>query len=763
MFILKFLWHYPVRLTAYIKNNFWNVFFLIIALYTFLCSIHIDVINRNHNDFVSLPYQFLFVQKQELPLDVLSGGSIEENSGGNQQANRSNLYVFVLDVSSSMTKVNLNSHLHRKYVEGIAAVNDQFGYNIISAGNHPTRMELAKVRLYELLLELLIKKRKNAADEFSIWILGDKGRLAFPLDKKIKIGRNTIKDAIVKIDGLKQETNEEANYVSLFQRFSNVYKDELSENRLNQGEDSFFILTILSDLLPDTKKQYKARSKRLEQNWEQLEEKIEQISHSRTIINMIVFSEDEPDNQKTILPLLERNIDAFKLNKFFMGGGTGTKVLYSVKSSKEDIKFYYSTSYDISDTSFVIKSTTKDPYRIEIDLPAAINNIDIPKISLHCEKLGAIGDGIGQIKKIHSGGSPFRVTLYKNQKVKLSLRNRFHSIHPAPILRLRIDNENETLLIPITILKIFPHWVSIMFVFLQLFLLLSLVLKMIAWLTKERVTPQEVIDDYTAYGRQPYAEEKIVEKRRKPRPKKDSILVFVFPLLVLTSLVYFLSQQLCTSSKAAGKDKVPYLAGVEEVREKLNAIYSTKHFEIFRYTGDELVQGYQGIYYWIDIKDAVAGEPIKFEEGEYTIEDYSKKFLKSINKFGDEVLKKLKHKVPYKIFIKGQADRLGNKTFSRSFDPDFRPGKIKYYERLKGGGDTKFLPSIGITQAKEPIYNRDLPNLRAAFIQKKFHDLYKEERGLTAILEGDVALEISEEYRNAILILWVKWPRKPHK
>lgn len=758
MFVLKFLWQFPLRMLAYIKNNPRSVISMIIGLYFGLCTIYFDVINQNNNNFFSLPYQFLFAQKNEITLDQLTGENIGIKTAKTQSPKQNNLYLFVLDVSSSMNKVNPNSHLHTKYVEGIAEVNYRFGFGLIHAKSPPNRMDLAKVRLYELLMELLSKKRENSTDAFAIWTLGDKGRLIYPSNKKITIEPNSIKNAILTIDPLKQDTNVNANYVSLFDKFTNVYKDELTENQLNQSKAPFFIITVLSDLLPDQKKQYKARIKRLDQNWEELEEKIEQISHPNTIVNMVVFSEDEPDNQKTILPLLERNIETFKINKFFMADKTD--ILYTIRKSRASIKFYYTTSYELSETSFMIKSTSDEANQVKIDLPAAVDRITLPKITLYCEKLGAIGDGIGQIKRIRSGGSPFRADLYKNQKIKLSLKEGPFSPnpHPAPILRLTIDNKKETLLIPVTFVRTFPGWISIMFILLQFFLLLSIVLKIIPWYPG--VPGQDVVDDYIPDHTRPYPEEKKIKKERRPKTRKDTILVFIFPLIVLTSLIYILGHQVCPFSKASGKDIVPPLSSVEEVEEKLSTAYNTNHFKIMRYTSDELVKDYKGIYYWIDIKDAVTQETIKFELGEYTIEHYNKKFLESINKFADEVLKKLKDKVPHKIFINGHADKLGNETFNRNFDPEFIPGKIEYYRKLKGGGSTKFIPNFKKEEVKEPIFNKDLPNLRAAFIRKKFHELYKEERGLSTILDGEVVLEISEKFRNAILILWIKWPEK---
>ncbi|UCH95770.1 MAG: hypothetical protein JSV88_02695 [Candidatus Aminicenantes bacterium] len=751
--LLKFLWQYPLRMLAYIKNNPGKVLSFIIALYFGLCSIYYDVINQNNKNFYSLPYQFLFAKQNEVTLDQLTGKNTAKKVGKSQKTTQDNLYVFVLDISTTMSKVNMNRYLHSKYVEGIEKVSDQFGYDLIKTKNQPNRVDLAKARLYELLLELLKNKREHAADKFAIWTLGDKGSLVFPLTNKTTIRDHNIKDAILKIEALKQDTSASANYISLFHRFTNVYKQELTGNQLYRPEGPFFILTILSDLLPDAKKQYNARIKRLDHNWEQLEEKIEQIAHPNTIVNMIVFSEDQTDNQKTLLPLLERNFEAFKLNKFFMGDETN--ILYTIRKSRAVVKFYYSSAYDLSKASFMIKSSSREGSRIKIDLPETAGRITFPQITLYCEKLGAIGDGIGQAKIISSGGCPFRVTLYKNQKIKLTLKQRPFSPnpHPAPALRLTIDNRKETLLIPVTFFLTFPGWVSILFILLHVLLLLTLILKIIPWQPKG-------MEDSGAYGKQKYTKEKIVKEERKHKARRDTIFIVIFPLLVFVILIYILNQQFCSSPpEAFGKDMEPPLASVEELREKLKITYETQHFKIMRFPNKELVKDYKGDYYWIDIKDADTREVIKFKIEEYTIKDYNRKFIDSMNRFGDEVLKKLENKVPYKIFVKGQADDERGR-FERDFDPGFKPERIKYYKKLEKAGGTKFIPGFDVKKVEEPILNTDLPNLRAAFIREKFNELYKDELDLAIILDGEVVLDFSPEYRNAMLILWVKWPER---
>lgn len=763
---LKSLWQYPERVLAYIKNRPGTVLPLIFCLYFGLCTIFYDVINKNHTDFITLPYQFLFSQKNEATLTELTGKNIGNKTGKSQTGMQNNLYVFVLDVGNSMSQVTLNNHLFTKYVEGIAAVNEQFGYDAIHANNTPTPLDLAKVRLYELLLELTKMKRNNTTDKFAVWALRNNENLIYPPFKEAKIQLDTIKNAILKIDGLKQDPDIKANYLGLFQWLTDAYKEELSQQPLHQKEGPFFILTILSDLLPDEKKQYKARSQRLEQDWEELEDKIDQISHPNTIVNMVVFSEDESDNQKTILPALERNIDPFKLNKFFMGDKPNPNILYFPRKSETSINFYYSTSLDISSTSFMIRSIDPEPDQIKIDLPEAISYIIPPKISIYCEKLGDIGDGIGESKQIRTGGGSFKTIFCQDQTIRFSLEKAPFSphSHPAPVLRMTLDNKNETLYIPITFIKIFPHWVSILFVLLHFFLLLTFILQLLPFPPRVKETVTERFEkDYYPPG-QDQKKGPVKEKIVPPKTRPDSILVFILPLVLLTGLIYLFSQQICTSPKPTGKDTVAPMASVEEVKEKLNTVYTNRNFELSRYTRDELVKDHKGIYYLIDIKDVDTQETIRFRVGEYTIEDYNTKFRKSINIFADKVLKKLKDKVPYKIFIKGQADdELAVGAFRREFDPGFKPGKIKYYKRLKGGGKTKFIPAFAAAEVKEPILNEDLPNLRAAFIREKFYEMYKEERGLATILDGDVVLKISEKYRNAMLILWVKWPESKNK
>lgn len=211
------------------------------------------------------------------------------------------------------------------------------------------------------------------------------------------------------------------------------------------------------------------------------------------------------------------------------------------------------------------------------------------------------------------------------------------------------------------------------------------------------------------------------------------------------------------------REKIGILEGtlkeseVGKVREKLRAKYVTDFWTVDRLPNKELIEGFKGNYYVIDIKDADLKELIKFKKGEYTIDDFDAKFIKNLSDFTEKIIRVLHGRVQYKIFVKGSADRLGHDTFQRKFEPNFEYNEIIFYRRLTPGSKSKFVPIPEIEKIHEPIRNTNLPNLRAEFIRRKLNDAYSDIDSPT-ILDGNVELQIGAEHRNATLLLFVKWP-----
>jgi hypothetical protein len=458
------------HISYYIQNwefkrlkNALTIFVMALSLYGILCTVYSDVIVQNDNDCILLPYKSLYEKQIETTFTTLMN-----QKDNDIPKSQKNIYIFVLDISDSVRNRALPESMKKRYDQGVQFVNNSIN-NFQINGNHSstTIMDFAQVRLYELLIELR-NNRSKSDDEYAIWTLGDHAIRRFPVRaRSIKIP-DTIEDAIKNIDSLTIEINKNTDFKELFFRMSNEYKDELEEKQKNEYDNPFFMITILSDLLHDVDNKVK-RQDEINQNWMELEKIIQQISYSKIMANMIIFSDNGPNWQQTIFPIFNKNIDWYRLNKYLINDDSNREFLYTVRNTKDEITFFYTNSYFINETSFVIQSIYDKPNRIRIDIPSEINLVPIPKMSILCEATGQNGNelGGGRSKRLVTGGGHFEVELDPQEKIKLVYNGRLPSDLSSPILRISVGNECRTVLVPIIFIKRLPGWAAIIFILLQ--------------------------------------------------------------------------------------------------------------------------------------------------------------------------------------------------------------------------------------------------------------------------------------------------------
>ena len=376
------------------KENLWNdkkglfhVLVIIIGLYGLLCTVYSDIITQNRNDCVLLPYKSILGNEIERSIEELTKNAKKEQK-------QNNLYIFVLDISGSLEKINIKGTLKAKYEEDVKYVNDRIRGHKIDENGEPGAIDIAKMKLYILLLELEKKNEEcDIEDEFAIWTLGDEGNLIFPNDgsEKIKISKKSIMNAIQEIDK-KDKFTRNTDFTSLFRRIIIQYQKDFRKGQKSIFDSPFIVITILSDLIHDVENKYKKRVKEIEKDWDNLENKIQEISDCRTMVNLIALSYKGLDVQKTIFPLfLDSNVDWFRLNRFLVGEGKKDKFLFTVRTSESNIRFFYTNSNYISNSSFVIKSLSNENV-IKIDLPEEIHYPQNAKLSVFCQKLNAKGE-----------------------------------------------------------------------------------------------------------------------------------------------------------------------------------------------------------------------------------------------------------------------------------------------------------------------------------------------------------------------------------
>lgn len=187
-----------------------------------------------------------------------------------------------------------------------------------------------------------------------------------------------------------------------------------------------------------------------------------------------------------------------------------------------------------------------------------------------------------------------------------------------------------------------------------------------------------------------------------------------------------------------------------QLRDRMGARLSTPAYDVEVYPDKELVGGRVGKYYVVDLKDAANGIRYYFDGGRYTLARGNAEFRASLNSFIGDVLGKMQGNVRYDLFVRGSADR---KPYEGRFEPGHEITQIKYLRAL---GNDKYAKEQAELRLNDGVVrNKDLPNLRAAFLKNLIGEIYPVKP--PEILEGTVTPVTSDKDRNAELILFVEW------
>jgi hypothetical protein len=190
-------------------------------------------------------------------------------------------------------------------------------------------------------------------------------------------------------------------------------------------------------------------------------------------------------------------------------------------------------------------------------------------------------------------------------------------------------------------------------------------------------------------------------------------------------------------------------AELMKLKDRLNTTFQTPNYDVSVYPEPELIKGRRGKYYVIDVKDAEQGARYYFQGGKYTINTRQEQFRSSLNTFVKDVLEKMQGRVEYQLMVRGSADA---KPWRGQFEQGHEYKNLRY---LKSVGGDKYVNETSDIILGTPLNNGDLPNLRAAFLQKVVGSVYPVKEPL--ILQGAVSGQVSEGDRNAELILFVNW------
>lgn len=188
---------------------------------------------------------------------------------------------------------------------------------------------------------------------------------------------------------------------------------------------------------------------------------------------------------------------------------------------------------------------------------------------------------------------------------------------------------------------------------------------------------------------------------------------------------------------------------VTVLRDRLSTRLDTRAYVIEPLPDVELVTGLKGRYYTVDVKNAESGVTYVFESGRYTLPQGSAEFRRSVNAFMSDVVAKIDGKRPFQLYVRGSADRL---SYIGRFEPGYEFREISYLANL---GGARYAAEPSVMWIDGVVRNRELPNLRAAFLQSVVGEAFPKKP--PQILEGIVAPRREAASRNAELILFVDW------
>lgn len=243
------------------------------------------------------------------------------------------------------------------------------------------------------------------------------------------------------------------------------------------------------------------------------------------------------------------------------------------------------------------------------------------------------------------------------------------------------------------------------------------------------------------------------------RRSRHKFLFLSFPLLILslftlTICVFMLPHIPFDYGTGQKISKTKLFLKIKDIEFSLEQTVENKSYKIRRVPTDELVENKIGKYYIVDLKYSLASEKLLFEPGRYVISPSNEKFIDCTSKFIDSIYSYLHAGYNSEIFVKGSADILSHNTFAGKLDEKFgRLQGFSAFNILPKMEDGRWTEIFKVFKVGDNFSNNELPNLRGRFIQYTFEKVFKNIKK-PILLEGEIELKESSQYRNAYLILY---------
>lgn len=202
-----------------------------------------------------------------------------------------------------------------------------------------------------------------------------------------------------------------------------------------------------------------------------------------------------------------------------------------------------------------------------------------------------------------------------------------------------------------------------------------------------------------------------------------------------------------------GEDLVLQPVSAEEWKEADQV--ERPYWEATVHPDNELVRGFKGKYFEINLKDAEKNAKVLFNSGRYFIDQdvFLTNYGATLGSFVNEALYYIKKsdEGKIKLFIQGSADIAGHETFRGKLDPDYNYEELMLLpldedkEHFLGESET-------VEVSATSFRNDDLPNLRARYL-KEILGAYSSKFD-PIMLEGTVQESEGKEDRNATIYLF---------
>lgn len=195
----------------------------------------------------------------------------------------------------------------------------------------------------------------------------------------------------------------------------------------------------------------------------------------------------------------------------------------------------------------------------------------------------------------------------------------------------------------------------------------------------------------------------------------------------------------------------PTPSGEESLRSDMQRGIEKPLYSVQPYPNEEVVNGYRGNYYYVDLKRADSRRTLLFRPKEYIKDEFSDDFRDSMQAFRADILRHVDDN-KRRIFVRGSADKSGDDAVFLATLIEGESKQIRFLPTLPGDWN-RYSPHEEAQEITREYANRHLPNLRAAYVQDKLRALGYDSK----ILQGSVTNQVSEKDRCAIMLLYVNW------